>query len=71
MDKSKALHDAKMSYIENDLTNQSSAFPYYWAAYSLVGNANPIENGKRVKLWVVLIVLCIIGGFSYFFFVRK
>ncbi len=71
LDKSKALHDAKMSYIENDLTNQSSAHPYYWAAYSLVGNANPIENGKGVKWWVWLITLSIVGFISYFIFKHR
>jgi hypothetical protein len=71
MDKSKALQDAKISYLNNDLTDQSSAHPYYWSAYSLVGNSNPVDIGKATKWWIWPFIFSLIALFLFFIFKNR
>ncbi len=66
-DKSKALHDAKISYINSEKTDQNSAYPYYWSAYSLVGNTDPVDN-VLLKLLALLAIL--ISGLLLFAFYK-
>ena len=70
-DKSSALHDAKISYMENDFTDQNSAHPYYWSAYALLGNAAPIDMRIVVNWWIWLIGIGLIFIIFSYFFKRK
>ncbi len=70
-DKSKSLFDAKLSYIASDATDQNSAHPYYWSAYELVGNTNPVDIGGRTKWWIPLAGIGLIGVFMIFYFKNR
>ncbi len=53
--KSEALRAAKLEYLENGdaITNH----PYYWAAFSIIGDSKPIEeNGFYKNHWHWLII---------------
>jgi len=57
LSKSRALRDAKLSYIENHKhTSQSS--PYYWGAITLTGNADTIIVYENYKFkWVIIVIV--------------
>ncbi|WP_298509180.1 CHAT domain-containing tetratricopeptide repeat protein [uncultured Kordia sp.] len=50
--KSKALQKAKLTYIQNN-ENTSEASPYYWSAFTLTGDANPINLSGNIYLYYI------------------
>ena len=64
MTKDKALHEAKLSYIENE----NLAAPYFWAAFIPAGNMEPIQfSGSNQKYYIIGGCLAfILLGFSIY-----
>ena len=58
--KSKALRHTKLSFLEQEKT----AAPFFWSAYTLTGNNEPIEE-ESIAVWQLLFLLvlplCAIG----------
>lgn len=68
-DKSSALHEAKLSYINaNELSGKS---PYYWASFILIGNTDSIAFGTSHSYIYYIILGCIILIIIVFFKFRK
>lgn len=52
MRKDKALHQAKLTYLENAFPEQ--AHPFYWSGFVSLGDAQPIKKGNSVfSFWSV------------------
>ncbi len=47
-----ALQQAKLAFL--DQANQLKSHPYFWSAYILIGDAEPLAPPKRTFWWVVL-----------------
>lgn len=47
-----ALQQAKLAFI--DQANQLKSHPYFWSAYILIGDAEPLAPPKRTFWWVAL-----------------
>ena len=64
-DKSAALHNAKLSYLEENSLSELS--PYYWSSLILIGDITPLEfdtspwNEKFLIISLLSIVLIFIG----------
>jgi len=56
--KSKALRNAKLSYLENHSLSESS--PYYWASFILLGEDNTLNNSLIASKFTALILLLFI-----------
>ena len=66
--KAEALRTAKLRYLEQ--ADANTADPYYWAAFSLIGDDKVISGVKRNRILVYLLIglivmLLIIGFWSY------
>ncbi|MEL6987230.1 MAG: CHAT domain-containing protein, partial [Bacteroidota bacterium] len=69
MTKSKALQEAKKSYISK--ANGIELHPSFWAGFILLGNDEPISTSNTsLKIWLILGSLAIIG-FVIAFTLRK
>lgn len=64
--KDAALRQAQLNHIET-APHDLFAHPVYWAAYSLIGNAHPLENrrGGRWYLWLVAGVMSVAAGWAF------
>ena len=67
-EKSEALRLAKLDYIKS--SSPEGRHPYYWAAFSLVGDDRPIVSSSHSLLIWTLLLLTIIAVL-YFFFQNK
>jgi cytochrome c-type biogenesis protein CcmH/NrfG len=69
MDKSTALQRAKLSILNDTISQKQS--PFYWAANVLTGDISPIElNEKQFSFkWIMLIVAAL--SVSLFVLVKK
>jgi hypothetical protein len=66
--KADALRNAKLKYLKSSDANTSD--PYYWAAFTMIGDNEPIEISSGVSFWWLAIVL--LGGVPAFvIIVRK
>lgn len=65
--KSRALRDAKLAYLSNSSLSEKS--PYYWAAFTLLGNDTPLPNKQSNLMYYILGVLIV--GAIVFYFIRK
>ncbi len=63
--KDAALRQAKLAYL-NHRKNSNAAHPLYWAAFTPVGDMEPLSEPTRWWLWL-LIFLGFMGGGIYFF----
>ena len=70
-DKSHALHQAKLNYLESDLTDQSSGHPYYWSAYLLVGNSDPLDIQTGSNWWIWFFGIGLICVLVFYFFKKQ
>ena len=62
MSKSKALQQAKLSYLESADLNR--VHPLYWGSFYLLGNNKPIEfSNMNYSYWVFLAFLILLAGF--------
>jgi CHAT domain-containing protein len=70
-DKDKALHEAKLEYLQ--VANEVTSEPFYWASFVLNGHTRPLEQVKRNKgsWWVWILVGFGILVFGYFRFFRR
>ena len=58
--KSKALHNAKLSYIQNhQYTSQIS--PYYWSSVILTGSTTPIKTNQLKVPWSIIVPSLLLG----------
>ncbi|WP_111685545.1 CHAT domain-containing protein [Winogradskyella tangerina] len=59
-DKSLALHNAKLNYLESN--SLSDASPYYWASFVLIGDSGEINLVEKTPLyiWGILIIFCVL-----------
>jgi CHAT domain-containing protein len=69
-EKNVAMRLAKLDY----LTQASPAFknPYYWAAYEVLGDNEPVaRNFKRSYLFILLVIILVSGGTVLYYFRRR
>ena len=63
IEKSKALREAKLSYLNTCKPNE--AFPYLWGSFVMVGNNSSVVNHNNLSWWIItsagLILLLIMG----------
>jgi CHAT domain-containing protein/Tfp pilus assembly protein PilF len=67
--KDKALNLAKIEYIRKNPPVCSN--PYYWAAYEVVGDNEPVTHDKRIVAVVFSIVVILAAGFAVFYLRRR
>lgn len=69
--KDKALREAKLEYLKN--CPPALANPYYWAAYEVLGNVEPIrsENNIVTNLTIISIAVLISGALAVYFRRRR
>ena len=70
--KDEALRLAKIDFIRKNPPYMSN--PYYWAAYELVGDNEPVACNKRFIYWFVLICIMaglLTGGIRFFYRRRR
>ena len=65
-DKGTALHHAKLEYINSDFTDQQGAHPFYWSAYTLMGNPKALEIPTKNNWWMWLLGIGAVGLFVFF-----
>ena len=67
--KDHALQLAKLEYLESADANTSH--PYYWAAFTLMGNSEPIMSTTRFNWQIASGVLLLLIGLIYFLMHRR
>lgn len=66
--KADALRNAKLKYLKTSDANTSD--PYYWAAFTMIGDNEPLEFNNPFKLWIYAVIFLI--GFPVLVFgIRK
>jgi CHAT domain-containing protein len=63
-----ALQQAKLAFL--DQASQLKAHPYFWSAYILIGDAEPLAPPKRSFWWVVC-SLVLLASLMLFFYGRQ
>ncbi len=63
---SKALHNAKLAYLEDSNIQNSKKTPYYWASFIHISNVLEAQNEKNYTYLYLLLALTIIGLSTYF-----
>ncbi len=58
--KAEALRRAKLRFLEQ--ADAYTAEPYYWAAFTLIGDNEPLHTGESNLLYVVGIGILVLGG---------
>jgi CHAT domain-containing protein/Tfp pilus assembly protein PilF len=67
--KADALRNAKLNYLE--LSDQNTSDPYYWAAFTMIGDNQAIEIDKPFKSWIWMIVFFSIAAITYLVIRRR
>jgi hypothetical protein len=70
--KSDALKNAKLKYIE--LADENTADPFYWSAFTLIGDNEPIRIQKPVDLRTfsfTILAICISGIIMFYLYKKK
>lgn len=70
MSKDEALRQAKLSLI-TDAKDPMTTHPYFWAAFTIIGEVSPIEKGFSMILWLFLGVLIAFIILAWFKFKRR
>ena len=69
MDKGEALRLAKLDYLKKSPPVYTN--PYYWAAYQLIGDKSPVTENRKIRFYLVtIIVLVAVGCIIYLSFRR-
>lgn len=66
--KADALRNAKLKFLVT--ADENTSDPYYWAAFTMIGDNEPLKSDNKFSYWLVgVVVMITIGGGNYF--VRK
>lgn len=57
--KSKALKDAKLSFLET--ASEIRSHPYYWSGFSIYGDINPIQLTPKNQIVIIISILVFLG----------
>ncbi|MEO1054320.1 MAG: CHAT domain-containing tetratricopeptide repeat protein [Bacteroidota bacterium] len=63
LSKNEALRQAKLSFLEN--TDPTTANPFYWGSFVLIGDNSPLENSRSP--WPIVIGILLLAGLILFF----
>jgi CHAT domain-containing protein len=68
-EKNEAMRLAKLEYLKSS----SPAFknPYYWAAYEVLGDNEPVTRNLVVYVIIIGLIIIISGGMVLFYFKRR
>jgi CHAT domain-containing protein len=68
-EKNEAMHLAKLDYLKKS----SPAFknPYYWAAYEVLGNNDPVARNTSEFFIIISLVIILSAGIMIFYFKRR
>lgn len=62
--KSKALRDAKLSFLET--ASEIRSHPYYWSGFSIYGDINPVQPSSKKQIIIIFSVLGFLFAFINF-----
>ncbi|MDB4285832.1 CHAT domain-containing protein [bacterium] len=69
MEKHEALHQAKLSYLEDETIPYYERSPYYWAGLVYYGDRAQIVLHEKMETWqygvIGILLLLLVGGFFY------
>lgn len=68
--KDKALRNAKVAFLSNE-KNKYFFRPYYWLAFVLVGDSNPLKVEEFPLIAVIAIILSLLLVFFLIFWFKK
>jgi LPXTG-motif cell wall-anchored protein len=68
-EKNEAMRLAKLEYLKSS----PPAFknPYYWAAYEVLGDNEPVTRNPMVYVTIIGLIVIISGGVVLFYFKRR
>jgi len=69
--KSEALRNAKLQFIDSKGSNQFKGNPFYWATLVVYGNNGPVFQSVSQPLFYLLVLLIIIASFSILYSITK
>lgn len=70
--KRKALHEAKLAYLQNPKVADEEKSPYYWAGFVFIGADGPLEVNAPTNYWRWTIVLFgIILGLNFILWIQR
>jgi len=61
--KADALRNAKLSYLAQ--ADQNTSDPYYWAAFTMIGDNQSVKIGHAIQTWIWIIAAISIVGMAY------
>ena len=67
--KADALRNAKLKYLE--LSDQNTSDPYYWAAFTMIGDNQTIKISNPLKSWIWMIALFSVVTITYIVIKRR
>ncbi len=63
--KADALRNAKLKFLET--ADENTSDPYYWAAFTMIGDNEPLKTNSVFPYWLIgIVVLVIIGGGNFY-----
>lgn len=65
-DKSKSLHQSKLSYLNNNEISAHKKSPYYWASFVYVGETNESVNTGFSFYWFLLLGIAVLVGVYFY-----
>jgi CHAT domain-containing protein len=68
--KPEALQQSKIKYLK-EINEPWMGHPYYWAAFTLWGDPDPLQGKGSIHLWILIPGLIIMAIFSLFIIKRK
>ena len=70
MNKDRALHQAKLSYLEH--ATLATAHPFFWSGIVSIGDSQPIKNSSNFSIWWILGILGVdLALVGLYFFSKK
>lgn len=63
--KADALRNAKLRYLRN--TDENTSNPYYWAAFTLIGDNQPLQTGRSFPLILSGILTLLVFGVLFYY----
>ncbi|MFK5957585.1 MAG: CHAT domain-containing protein [Lutibacter sp.] len=61
--KAGALHNSKLSYIDNKTISASKKSPYYWASFVYIGDVTSIDDKDFRFVWIFIVGIVLIMGY--------
>lgn len=61
--KSKALHDSKLAYLEDKSISSLKKSPYYWSSFIYIGDTDLTNKNDNYLSLFFIVLLTVIGGF--------